>query len=230
MFAKLGSHKYKDALQRIYEQNKSIYGEQTANEKLYRKLQREDRLVKEHGSMESYSKLRQQKRSDAYDRAGKNRRKKANDEWNNKIIARYGSMENYINEKNKRDRELYERVDKIRNDPKLAKANRDFALTGSKYYKMQTGKGMDSIHCNNCTQRLGNSIDSCPICGNSSVEPIYGQMLKNPNDRRWLEPTFQNNKFRNLQFTGSGYTNQPSSAEYYLKERMKDAGNLDDLK
>jgi len=240
MFARLEQHVKEqnyDGLQRWYKQNEMIYGKDKAEQQLFRKFQTRDRKIKEFGSVEAWRKDRQDKSSASYHKAGVTRQKKAHDKYDAKIIAKYGSHENHISAVIAKEKIMLAEIKRVKENPKVAKeVSRKYALTGSKYYKLQSGQGMDSIHCPNCSQRLGNMMDACPICPRNQSHDhysvhIYGKMLDNPADPRWQEPAYRNNKFKNYQFTGSeGYTNQPSTAEYFMRERQKDAGDLSDLK
>ena len=234
MFARLDDHVKEqnyDGLKRWYQDNEIIYGKDNAEARLYRKFQTRDRKIKEHGSVEAWQKDRQDKRSASYDKASRNARIKRNEIRDKNIIAKYGSKENEMKHYLEKERKELEKIKQVKENPKLAKANRDYALTGSKYYKMQSGQGIDSIHCPNCSQRLGNSISSCPVCGDQAIRAIYGKMLKDPSDKRWLDPRYQQNKFRKFDWNPySGHHQVPSYAEKQLKDRQNDAGNLDDLR
>ena len=109
-------------------------------------------------------------------------------------------------------------VDSIRDNPTVAKANRDYAIEGNKYYKIQTENGMETLHCAVCTQRLGGLSFGCPI-DRTHKGYVYGLMLNNPQDPRWMEQQYQKTKF-----------NEPDFAQQQLKERMKDGGNSEALK
>lgn len=65
-------------------------------------------------------------------------------------------------------------------------ANRDKALTGNPYYKLDGKK----IYCIDCLQRKGNMIDPCPIC-NRHTTWITESMLNNPAHPNWQEPRFR---------------------------------------
>jgi hypothetical protein len=233
MFHRLSTHKHSEFHIRKLKDNDQMYGKDESENKLYRKFQREDRLVKQHGSMENYSKFAQNKRSESYHKAGVTRQRKANEKYDAKIIAKYGSKENYFNQRYDKLKAKQDEIERIKASPKLLKANQNFAITGSKYYKQticnldnKDAPYCDSIHCPNCSQRLGNSIDPCPICPKESRHDhygasVYGSMLKNPSDKRWLLPKYNKSKFA---------PNENSSAEFHLNERRSNAGNLDDLK
>tara|TARA_B110001454_G_C12545303_1_gene361242 strand:+ start:91 stop:756 length:666 start_codon:yes stop_codon:yes gene_type:complete len=161
------------------------------------------------------------------------RQQKAEEKYQAKIIEKHGSMENYINKVRAKDKITVDKINKVKASPKLAKANQNYALTGSKYYKQNMANidnpdapYLDSIHCPNCSQRLGNSIDPCPLCSKESRHDhygssIYGYMLSHPSDPRWLLPKYNKSKFA---------PNENSSAEFALNERRKNAGNLDSLR
>ena len=156
------------------------------------------------------------------------RQAKAKEKYENRINEKYGSMKNYLDKMTERDRVQSEKIKAVQDSPQLAKANRNYALTGSKYYKQNMANSdnpdapyLDSIHCANCSQRLGNSITPCPLCKNSSLNHVYGYMLSHPNDPRWLLPKYNNSKFA---------PNENLHAEFSLGERRKNAGNLDSLR
>lgn len=104
----------------------------------------------------------------------------------------------------------------IKSDPKVAKANQNYAIIGNKYYKERTPLGMDSIHCSKCLQRLGGMSYPCPF--GHGYDFVYGKMINNPADKRWDEPQFKKK------------TSDVSFAEQQLKERMKDGGSVENLK
>ena len=119
-------------------------------------------------------------------------------------------------EKRKRE-EIIAIGNAIKSDPKVAQANRDYAIMGNKYYKERTKFGKDSIHCSTCLQRLGGMSYPCPF--GHGYDFIYGMMINNPSDPRWMEPRYQKLKHQ-----------ETSCAEQQLKERMKDGGNPEELK
>lgn len=156
------------------------------------------------------------------------RQEKADKKYNDRIIEKYGSMKNYLDKMTERDRVQSEKIKAVQDSPQLAKANRNYALTGSKYYKQDMANTenpdapyLDSIHCANCSQRLGNSITPCPLCKNRSLNHVYGYMLSHPNDPRWLLPKYNNSKFA---------PNENLHAESSLNERRSNGGNLDSLR
>lgn len=69
----------------------------------------------------------------------------------------------------------------------------------------------DTVNCGECFQRMGNTSFGCPVCG--SYNYVFGRMLKNPMDRRWLLPKYSGLKRYN--------PNNLSSAERTLGERTK---------
>lgn len=219
-----------DGLEKWFNSQKNAYGESVAEEKLYRKLQFREKKISQFGSIDNYVKDRQKKRFDSYFKSQSKKRDERSQARKDKIIEKYGSMENYINQVRLKEDQLIEDLKKIRDNPMLQKANRNYALTGSKYYKTNTEYGMDSIHCSRCTQRLGNSFNSCPVCLNNSI-PIYGKMLGNPQDPRWLLPEYNNNAFNNFERPSpyNRYENKPTSAENKLKDRMSNFGDTSDL-
>ena len=156
------------------------------------------------------------------------RQAKAKEKYDVRIKEKWGSEENYLNHAVEKDRISNEKIKAVSESPQLAKANRNVALTGSKYYKVGMANHgnsdapyQDSIHCANCSQRLGNSITSCPLCKDKSLNHVYGYMLTHPSDPRWLLPKYNNSKFA---------PHENLHAESSLGERRKDAGNVDDLR
>jgi len=228
MFARLQKEPNSDALKKWHRDNKEIYDNDTADNKLYRKLQFLDRKIKEHGTRENYFKAEREKGFERHRKRTIARHEKADKEYEDRITEKYGSMKNYLDKMTERDRVQDEKIKKVQDSALLAKANRNYALTGSKYYKQtmaNTGNPnapySDSIHCANCSQRLGNSITPCPLCKDRSLNHIYGYMLSHPNDPRWLLPKYNNSKFA---------PNENLYAESSLAERRKYGGNLDSLR
>ena len=232
MFARLEQHvkdQNYDGLKRWHQTNENQYGKDVAEGKLFRTFTKYDKKIKEFGSLKAWSEDKQKKRGEAYDKAGVKRRKESQERWEKQILAKYGSFENYKNQYNVKIRAKVAEIKRVKENPKVAQeVSREYALTGSKYYKqnmanMDNPKApyLDSIHCANCSQRLGNSITPCPLCGNKSLKHIYGYMLSHPSDPRWLLPKYNQNKF-----------NHPSETTGLqgLSERMKDAGDVSDLK
>lgn len=93
-------------------------------------------------------------------------------------------------------------------------ADRNKALTGSPYYKLDGQK----IFCIDCGQRLGNMIDPCPICDRQTVY-VYESMLHNPADPRWMRPQYRK------RFMES----QEQIALNGLKDRQRSINDADDL-
>ncbi len=186
---------------------------------------------KNQGERDDYQKRVDENSKLAYERHRQRtykRQQKANEKYEAKINEKHGSMENYLNKVVAKDKITNAKINAVAESPQLAKANRNTALTGSKYYKQNMANQgnpdapyLDSIHCANCSQRLGNSISPCPLCKNQSLKHIYGYMLSHPSDPRWLLPKYSENRF-----------NHPSEAKglQALSDRKRDAGNLDDLR
>lgn len=231
MFARLNKEVKEqnyDGLKRWHEDNKTTYGNEIADNKLYRQFQFRDRKIKEHGSRENWIEAEKNKGYERHRKETIARQAKADKKYEDRITEKYGSMENYLNKMTERDRVQSEKIKAVQDSPQLAKANQNYALTGSKYYKQNMANSdnpdapyLDSIHCANCSQRLGNSITPCPLCKNSSLNHVYGYMLSHPNDPRWLLPKYNNSKFA---------PNENLHAEFSLGERRKNAGNLDSLR
>lgn len=108
-------------------------------------------------------------------------------------------------------------------DPLVAKANRNKAITGNPYYKIDG----DSIHCGDCGQRLGGLVYHCPFGHQSRY--VYGKMLNNPADPRWNAPLYNKSKFNTHYVTSVGIFHEESLAEHELKKRISDAGDVKDL-
>jgi len=135
-----------------------------------------------------------------------------------------------LEERNKKRQEIIELGNAIKSDPKIAKANRDYAIIGNKYYKTQTEFGKDSIHCAECLQRLGGESFPCPF-GHGYSMFVYGKMINNPSDPRWNRPEYNRSKFQTKYRDSIGnQVTETTVAEQGLKERMKDGGNPEELK
>lgn len=231
MFARLNKEVKEqnyDGLKRWHEDNKRMYGNDIADNKLYRKFQFKDRKIKEHGSRENWINAEKDKGFERHRKRTIARQEKADKKYKDRITEKYGSMKNYLDKMTERDRVQGEKIKAVQDSPQLAKANRNYALTGSKYYKQDMANTenpdapyLDSIHCANCSQRLGNSITPCPLCKDRSLNHIYGYMLSHPNDPRWLLPKYNNSKFT---------PNENLHAESSLNERRSNGGNLDSLR
>ena len=117
----------------------------------------------------------------------------------------------------------------IKSDPKVAKANRDYAILGNKYYKQSTRYGKDSIHCSECLQRLGGMSYPCPF--GHGYNQVYGKMLNDPSDERWNDPLYNKSKFlTDYRDSMGNHVIEKSSAETELEKRKKDFGNTEDMK
>lgn len=116
------------------------------------------------------------------------------------------------------------RIDEARSNPIIAKANRNKALTGNSYYKIDG----DSIHCADCGQRLGGLSYGCPIDSKHSGY-VYGKMLNNPADERWSSPTFNKSKFLTTYSAFFGTVHEVSSAEDALRSRRSHVERPEDL-
>ena len=136
----------------------------------------------------------------------------------------------FLENKKAENKKLIELAKAIKSDPKVAQANRDYAITGNKYYKErgEIGYPKDSIHCSTCLQRLGGMSYPCPF--GHGYDFIYGKMMNDPSDKRWSLPRYNKSKFVTEYHDSLGHHVERSFAEQQLNERMKDGGNVDDFK
>lgn len=127
--------------------------------------------------------------------------------------------------------QLKEKIDlgnAIKSDPKVAKANRDYAILGNKYFKDMTEFGKDTIHCATCLQRIGGISYPCPF--GHGYQTIYGKMMNDPSDKRWNDHRYNKSKFVTEYHDSLGHHIERSSAETELEKRKKDFGDLEDMK